>query len=60
MCDISKNDQFTMEPEFIKDKSDDYRKKYQKYIYQYLYGNDTTVDEVLKLIEDLTKVTIYP
>jgi len=56
LCDIAKSDQFTMEPEFIKDKPDYYRKKYQKYIYQYLYGNDITVDEASKHIEDLTKV----
>jgi len=54
-CDIYKNVQFTAEPKFIQEEQEDYRKKYQDYIYQYLYENKT-IDETLKHINDIKKI----
>jgi len=57
ICDIIKDIQFTAEPKFImNDGPEDYRKRYQKYIYQFLYNNKTKVDETLKQIKDITKI----
>jgi len=57
-CDLFKNVQLIVEPKFIKDKpeSDHYSKKYQQYIYEFLYDDKTTVDETLKKILDLTRI----
>jgi len=52
---IIQNVQFTIEPEFIKKEPGNYRKKYQKYIYQFLYENKT-IDETLKQINDIKKI----
>jgi len=54
-CNLLNEIQFTGEPLFIRDGPDDFRKKYKKYIYQYLYDNKT-VDETLKKIVDLSKI----
>jgi len=57
LCDIIKDAQYTFEPEFIKNsnKPEQYRKRYQKYIYQYLYDNNT-IEETLKQIYDITNI----
>ena len=55
LCDIIKNVQYISEPKFIHDEPEKYRKKYQKYIYQFLYGNKT-IDEILKQFNDITKI----
>jgi len=57
ICDIVKNVQYTLEPKFIKDSSkpEEYRKRYQKYIYKFLFDN-YTIDETLKQIYDITNV----
>jgi len=55
LCDIAKDIQFTGEPKFILDGPEDYGKRYQKYIYQYLYENKT-IDETLKQINDIIKI----
>ena len=55
ICDLAKAIQYTVEPEFIKDQSEDYSKRYQKYIYQYLYENKT-IEETLKKIKDITDI----
>ena len=55
ICDIFKNVQFTVEPKFIQKEPDDYKKKYQEYIYQFLYENKT-INETLKQINDLKKI----
>jgi len=54
-CDLLKDVQFTGEPKFIKEASVDYRNKYKKYIYQFLYENKTK-EETLKQITDITKI----
>ena len=54
-CDLLNEIQFTGEPLFIRDGPDDFRKKYKKYLYQYLYENKT-VDETTKKIIDLSKI----
>jgi len=54
-CDIIKEKQFTTEPEFIRDGPENYGKRYQKYIYQYLYQNKP-INETLKQINDITKI----
>ena len=54
-CTLMKAMQILGEPKFIKEESVDYKKKYKKYIYQFLYGNKT-VEETVKRINDLTKV----
>ena len=54
-CDIIRDVQYTGEPKFIKNGPENYKKKYQQYINQYLYENKT-VDETLKQINDVTKV----
>jgi len=56
LCDTIKGIQFTTEPKFIEDGPVDYRKKYQKYIYQYIYNNNIKIDKTLKHIYDITKV----
>ena len=56
ICDIIKNVQFTVEPEFIKEGRVDYRKRYRKYIYQFLFNEKITLDETLKKINDITKI----
>jgi len=53
LYEIVKSMQYIVEPEFIKEGQDDYRKRYQKYIYQYLYENKT-IEETLKKINDIT------
>jgi len=55
LCELAKSIQYTVEPEFIKEKSEDYRKRYQKYIYQYLH-EDKTIEETLKKINDITAI----
>jgi len=55
LCDIVKQIQFTGEPKFILDGPEDYEKRYQKYIYQFLYENKT-IDETLKQINDIIKI----
>jgi len=55
LCDVIKDSQITAEPSFVKDGPTDFRAKYQKYIYQFLYDNKT-VEETLKQINDVTKV----
>jgi len=55
ICDIAKNIQFTVEPEFIQKGPNDYHKKCQKYIYHYLYGENITINEALKNLEDIKK-----
>jgi len=55
LCDLIKSVQYISEPKFIHDEPEKYRKKYQKYIYQYLYGNKS-IDEILKQFNDITKV----
>jgi len=56
-CELIEKIQFTGEPSFIldNDESENYRKIYQKYIYQFLYKNKT-VEETLKKFDDLTKI----
>jgi len=54
-CDLIKKLQITGEPSFIKNGSEDYRKRYKKYIYQFLFGENVTVNETLKKINDITK-----
>jgi len=56
LCNIIKGIQFTSEPKFIKDGPVNYRKKYQKYIYQFLYNNNIKLDKTLKHIYDITKI----
>jgi len=53
ICDIVKEIEFTGEPDFVKTKKD-YAKRYQKYIYKYLYEN-YTMEETLKQIFDISK-----
>jgi len=53
-CEHIHDIQFTTEPKFIQEEPD-YKKKYQKYIYQYLYENKT-IDETLKHINDIKKI----
>jgi len=55
LCDIVKESQFTGEPRFIKERPENYRKKYKNYIYQFLYENKT-VEETQKEIIDMTKI----
>ena len=55
LCDVLKNSQIIIEPEFIKNRKDDAWKKYQSSIYQYLFENQT-MDETLKQIYDVTKI----
>jgi len=55
LCDIFKDIQFTTEPGFIKEGGENYKKKYQKYIYQFLY-EDKTMEETLKHINGINKV----
>jgi len=54
-CNISKESQIVREPKFIKERPENYRKKYKQYIYQFLYENKT-VDETQKEIIDMTKI----
>jgi len=54
-CDFQKSIQFTSEPRFIKERGEGCRKKYQKYIYQFLYKNKT-IEETLKHVIDITKI----
>jgi len=54
-CDLDKKVQFTGEPQFIKDGPESYRKKYKKYIYQFLNENKS-IDETIKQIIDITKI----
>jgi len=54
-CDLNKKVQFTGEPHFIKNGPEDYRKKYKKYIFQFLCENKS-IDETIKQILDVTKV----
>jgi len=54
-CDIIKKLQITGEPSFIKEGPVDYRKRYKRYIYQFLFGEKVTVNETLKKINDITK-----
>jgi len=56
LCDILKDAQFIVKPKFIRDGPTNYGKRYQKYIYQFLYNKNTTMDETLKKINDITKV----
>jgi len=51
-CDIIKSMQYTIEPEFIMKGNEDYRKRYQKYINDFLFENKT-IDETLKKINDI-------
>jgi len=55
LCDVIKDSQITAEPSFVKEGPADFRAKYQKYIYQFLYDNET-VEETLKHINDVTKI----
>ena len=52
LCDIAKNIQFTGEPKFILNGPKDYGKRYQKYIYQFLYKNKT-IDDTVKQVVDI-------
>jgi len=52
LCDIVKSMQYTVEPEFIKEGPENYRKKYQKYINEFMYENKT-IEETLKKINDI-------
>jgi len=54
-CDIVKNIQFTGIPNFIKNESEYYDKKYKKYIYRFLYENKS-IKETLKQISDIKKI----
>jgi len=56
ICDIFKNAQFTVGPQNLRYKPENYRKRYQKYIYQYLFNENKTLEETLKHINDITKV----
>jgi len=54
-CDLLKEIQFTVEPTFLKNGPEDYRKRYKKYIYEYLYENKSLEDTVKK-VNDIIKV----
>ena len=54
-CDLIKKVQFTVEPKFIKEGPEDYDKRFKKYIYQFLY-EDQTLEKILKKIWDITNV----
>jgi len=56
-CDFLKGIQFTGEPHFIKETSNDYRKKYKNYIYEYVYDeeNKVSIEQTLKKINDISK-----
>jgi len=56
ICDIFKDAQFTVGPQNLRDKPVNYKKRYQKYIYQFLFNENKTIDETLKHINDITKV----
>jgi len=55
LCDTFRDIQFTTEPRFIREGKDDYRKRYKKYIYQFLFENKS-INETLKQINDITKI----
>jgi len=55
LCNIGKNMQIIMEPDFIKKEGNKLRKKYKSYIYEFLFGNKTA-EETQKRIIDVTKV----
>ena len=55
LCDIIKIMQYTQEPHSIKKGRDDYRKRYQNYIYQYLYKGQS-IEEMVKKINDIFEV----
>jgi len=54
-CDLLKKIQFTSEPSFLKDGPNDFRKKYKKYIFDYLYNNKT-LEETVKDVVNIDKV----
>jgi len=54
-CELLKQIQFTAEPAYIRDGPDDYRKRYQQYIFEYLY-NDKSLEETLKKVDDISKI----
>jgi len=53
--DTFKDIQFIAEPKFLKEGGEEYKKKFQKYLYQYLYG-DKSIEETVKSIDDITKI----
>ena len=55
LCNIGKNMQIIIEPDFVKEGGDEYRKRYKNYIYQFLFENKT-IEETQKHIIDITKI----
>jgi len=54
-CEVIKKIQITGEPQFLREGPEDYRKQYQNYIYQYLYGK-MPLEMTQKKIIDVTKI----
>jgi len=53
-CELFRQIQPVGEPSYILNQTDEYKRKFRKYIYQYLYKNET-IDKILERIDDLTK-----
>jgi len=54
-CELIKGIQCIGYPQFIKENSEEYARKYRDYIYQFLYENKT-ISEITKDIMDITKI----
>jgi len=55
LCNTFKDIQFTAKPGFIKEGGENYKKKNQNYIYQFLYQNKS-LEETVKHIDYITKL----
>jgi len=55
-CKHYKNIQLVPRPFNLTNDYSGYTKKFQNYIYEYLFGNDITAMDALKKVEDITKI----